>query len=271
MPLLKFKRGTRAQLNAAASGSLLNLGEPYLITDEGRLAVGTDVNKFSAVALESHSHPYTGLTPDLVPKAGIALEGVVGALVNSKLSDDGTTPKYDGTALSLDGHTHTGLLSGLTSGRVPYATGAAALGDSPVYTDGTNVGTRPYGTALYGQFVIGNGAGPGLEISPGVTTAGMTDGVFITSINRSGTVPLDTYFSTSNVMFKATGNVGIGTPTPQSRLDIADGALEMAEMTAPAAPAANGARLYLEDNGAGKTRLCVKFASGAAIVLATEV
>jgi len=43
-----------------------------------------------------------------------------------------------------------------------------------------------------------------------------------------------------------------------------------AEMAAPAAPAANGYRIYAEDNGAGKTRLMVLFASGAAQQIAIE-
>ena len=40
MPSLRIKRGTRSQLNTAASGSGLKAGEPYLITDESRIAVG---------------------------------------------------------------------------------------------------------------------------------------------------------------------------------------------------------------------------------------
>lgn len=44
--LLKIKRGTRAQLNSAISGNSLNLAEPYLITDEGRIAVGTGSNTY---------------------------------------------------------------------------------------------------------------------------------------------------------------------------------------------------------------------------------
>lgn len=46
---------------------------------------------------------------------------------------------------------------------------------------------------------------------------------------------------------------------------------EFAEVTAPAAPAANGVRIYAEDNGSGKTRIVAKFATGAAIVIATQV
>ncbi len=45
---------------------------------------------------------------------------------------------------------------------------------------------------------------------------------------------------------------------------------ELTEMTAPAAPASNKARLYIEDNGSGKTRLMVIFPSGAAQQIAIE-
>lgn len=54
-----------------------------------------------------------------------------------------------------------------------------------------------------------------------------------------------------------------GTSTPGA-------VLESAEVSAPAAPAANGFRLYAEDNGAGKTRLMVLFATGAAQQIAIE-
>lgn len=42
------------------------------------------------------------------------------------------------------------------------------------------------------------------------------------------------------------------------------------EMTAPSAPAANGATLYCDDNGAGKTRCSILFATGAAQQIAIE-
>lgn len=43
-----------------------------------------------------------------------------------------------------------------------------------------------------------------------------------------------------------------------------------AEISDPSAPSANGALLYARDNGAGKTQLCVRFATGAVQVIATE-
>lgn len=45
---------------------------------------------------------------------------------------------------------------------------------------------------------------------------------------------------------------------------------EVEEMTAPSSPAANHARIYAEDNGAGKTRLMALFGSGAAQQIAIE-
>jgi len=48
------------------------------------------------------------------------------------------------------------------------------------------------------------------------------------------------------------------------------GHMLLAEMTEPVAPAANQARLYVKDNGSGKTQLCVRFPTGAVQVIATE-
>jgi hypothetical protein len=46
--------------------------------------------------------------------------------------------------------------------------------------------------------------------------------------------------------------------------------IELAEMAAPAAPAANKGRLFMQDNGSGKTQIAVRFPSGAVQVIATE-
>lgn len=42
------------------------------------------------------------------------------------------------------------------------------------------------------------------------------------------------------------------------------------QITDPAAPAANHGRVYMRDNGSGKTQFCVRFATGAIQVLATQ-
>lgn len=46
--------------------------------------------------------------------------------------------------------------------------------------------------------------------------------------------------------------------------------IQMTEITAPAAGAANTGRLFLRDNGSGKTQLCVIFNTGAIQVIATQ-
>jgi hypothetical protein len=45
---------------------------------------------------------------------------------------------------------------------------------------------------------------------------------------------------------------------------------ELTEINPPAAPGVNKARLFLKDNGSGKTQLCVRFHTGAVKVLATQ-
>ncbi len=50
MPKVLIKRGTRAQIEAAKTANALLSGEPYLITDENRLAVGTGTNSYADAA-----------------------------------------------------------------------------------------------------------------------------------------------------------------------------------------------------------------------------
>jgi hypothetical protein len=63
------------------------------------------------------------------------------------------------------------------------------------------------------------------------------------------------------------GILSIGGATPGTT----GGALQMQEMAAaPAAPAADGVRIYAKDDGGGKTQLCARFATGAEQCFATE-
>lgn len=49
-----------------------------------------------------------------------------------------------------------------------------------------------------------------------------------------------------------------------------DGFIDLLEITEPAAAAANAGRLFLKDDGGGNTQLCIRFNTGATIVLATQ-
>jgi hypothetical protein len=71
-----IKRGTREQINLAATpGNSLSLGELYLITDEGRLAVGTGSNTYQDFLKANEAAP---LDADLTAIA--ALSGTSGVL-----------------------------------------------------------------------------------------------------------------------------------------------------------------------------------------------
>ena len=66
--------------------------------------------------------------------------------------------------------------------------------------------------------------------------------------------------------------IRVGSTSINLSADLIAGAYytELAEMTAPAAPAADRVRIYAEDNGSGKTRLMALFATGAAQQIAIE-
>ena len=50
MSSLKIKRGSYAQLVVAAAADQLKEGEPYLISDQGRIAIGTSTSTFEVFA-----------------------------------------------------------------------------------------------------------------------------------------------------------------------------------------------------------------------------
>jgi hypothetical protein len=82
--------------------------------------------------------------------------------------------------------------------------------------------------------------------------------------------------STGNIIFNNNNSRDIGVAGGVARTVRVGTSIENAgyeeftEMTAPAAPAANGVRIYAEDDGAGKTRLMARFATGAAVQIAIE-
>lgn len=63
MLTITIKRGTRAEINAAAAAGQLVVGEPYLITDEGRIAIGTGTHSYQAMAKQGEGGTGGGGTP----------------------------------------------------------------------------------------------------------------------------------------------------------------------------------------------------------------
>jgi len=65
---IQIKRGTRAQIEAAKAAGQLRDGEPYLITDENRLAVGVSSSGYSSFAkIEELIDEKVAITPNGSP------------------------------------------------------------------------------------------------------------------------------------------------------------------------------------------------------------
>jgi hypothetical protein len=172
MPSLTHKRGTRAQIDAAALGSQLRAGEVYLITDEARLTVGTAANAHSPVAKQSEagggSDPWNwarlaadvvNSTVTLVPVTGLSFTASANTtylveLIGAFQSAATTT----GIALALD------IPSGSVAGLLVHPTTAATLGGAEQIADnattGATTGVRAANTnvPITARFIVAVGA-----------------------------------------------------------------------------------------------------------------
>lgn len=138
---IKIKRGTRAQLLAAASGGNLNAGELYLITDEGRIAVG-----LSASSFEEFSK---------VSEASSAPPGQIAFFAQSSAPSGWL--KANGAAVS----------------RTAYAALFAAIGTTHGAGDGSTTFNVP---DLRGEFIRGWDNGRGVDSGRALGTAQLDAG-----------------------------------------------------------------------------------------------
>ena len=133
MPSIRIKRGTRAQLDAAAAASGLKVGEPYLITDEDRFAMGLSTTTYEVYAKSSEVVAGSG---DVVGPAS---------------SVDGSIPMFSGTtgkllaesplSYALDSNDHT-----VTGGKQHVVTDVFGGEDTYSNSKYQNVGSASDGT-----------------------------------------------------------------------------------------------------------------------------
>jgi len=123
----------------------------------------------------------------------------------------------------------------------------------------------------------GTGTGAGGSIVFRVAPAG-SSGSAVNALAAALTIATTAITAQNHLLFSADNTYDIGASGATRPRDLFLGRNlvqvgayhEMAEMTAPAAPAANGVRIYAVDNGSGKTQLMALFATGAAQQIAIE-
>jgi len=160
------------------------------------------------------------------------------------------------TSASLNSITPTGGTLAVTgsvsaTGQVSASAFATTGYDASVYSTKLLLAGSSTTDSL-ATFIATNGAGRTYYMGPGVGDGALT--TFALYDNTSGA----TRWRSTATGFDVTGSI--------SATDYLAGA----EQTPPSAPAANGYRIFAQDNGAGKTQLMVLFASGAAQQIAIE-
>jgi hypothetical protein len=165
-----------------------------------------------------------------------------------------------------------------TSVGVGASCGAAA--------DSVAVGFSSTVTANNGVAIGSASTAGGSSVAVGPNTTSSANGVAVgeSAVNLSINAVTVGYFARSNINGVAVGasanaedyanSVALGANarvTGPFQVNIGPRHIELMEQTAPDAPfTANAAKLFLRDNGSGKSQLCVRFVTGAIQVIATE-
>lgn len=201
MPSLAHKRGTRAQVDAAATANALRTGEVYLITDEARLTVGTATNAHMPLAKQSEagggSDPWTwqklatdvaNSTTTLAAVTGLSFTAAANTTylveVFGTFQSAATTT---GIALALD------IPSGTVSGQVIHPSSATALTGTEQIADnattGATTGVRAAATnvPVLASFIVAVGVTGGpvqLQFRSEVAASAITMKANLTAMGR---------------------------------------------------------------------------------------
>lgn len=277
--------GTAAALNVAASGNAA----------AGQVVKGNDTRLTDARAPTSHSH----VDADIPNNITVDLAALATTATTANAGDSATGFFPTGTLESARGGTGSAFfaVAGPTAPRTfTFPDAAATLARTDAAQTFNDVQTFGGNINLGGNRLLLTNGGIKSSFSNTLAARNTADngyanfranGFFATRSDDSlgldiglGAVDQLRIGSGGLVGFSATANSNGGLDVAVNRaaaggLGLTNGStgggfLEFIEMTMPAAPAANKARLFVRDNGAGKTEIVVRFASGAEQVIATE-
>jgi hypothetical protein len=164
-----IKRGTREQINLAATpGNSLSLGELYLITDEGRLAVGTGSNTYQDFLKANEAAP---LDADLTAIAALTGTGIL------KRTGTNTWTLDTSTYLTSEADT-----LGTVTGRGATTTTAVTF-NGGITVDGTNAANFTGSASGSAKLVAPAAAGTGTVITLPSTTGTLALASAIPTVN----------------------------------------------------------------------------------------
>jgi trimeric autotransporter adhesin len=228
----------------------------------------------SSTTLTFLTAPPAGTGNISVRYLGIASVGTVGSF---SAGTTGLTPASATTgAVVLAGTLNvanggTGLNT-LASGRIPYGAGTSALSSSSTFVfDGTNLGigtTSPVSSAGYTSLTLNNATNSGYAVlqTNGVTTSDWYVSGGTVATLRGVAVPLNLVATGANYISATTngsermridssGNVGIGTATPASQLEVKSAAFTDSIATINSTSTNVSQRLNFTANGTLQTQL----------------
>jgi hypothetical protein len=198
MPSLALKRGTRAQVDAAAIANGLRTGEVYLITDEARLTVGTAANAHQALAKQGEGGDPEGWlklaadvsnsTTTLANVTGLSFNGAANTTyVVDVIGTFQSAASTTGIALALD------IPSGSVSGQVIHPSSGTALTGTEQIADaattGATTGVRAVATnvPIIATFIVAVGVTGGpvqLQFRSEVAASAVTMKAALTAMGR---------------------------------------------------------------------------------------
>lgn len=124
---IQFKRGTKAELNSLAARRGLSEGEPFLLTDEGRIAIATSASTYTAFALEGEPAGSAELPPAAEVTKSLLIQ--TGSWMDTGIVYDDVSPgTYIIQMYANDQHSKKLWYSGLVSWNLSdnYSTGVDA-------------------------------------------------------------------------------------------------------------------------------------------------